>query len=150
MEWIIGGLILLWLISAFGDSDKDEKKEIADIKEKQKAAEEYILKSGDEEAIKQLMLMRASPQSYDQQFKKYSAGNDIMRTAFGVFSGMIAANLVMDAMYAHQLEEALANFDMELAKMGGLENFDVGSADSYFSDSNDDMYSEDSDSEGFF
>jgi hypothetical protein len=131
MEWVIGIIVVLYLIGR-SEQDKEQKatqQEQEEIKSKQQAAEDYIMKSGDEEAIKKLMLMRANPSSYQQQFKQAAGGNDIMRTAFGVFTGMIAANLVMDAIYAHQLQEAITAFNVDLEGMGGLDNFDMASYD---------------------
>jgi hypothetical protein len=133
MEWVIGIIVVLFIMS-MSDNDKEQKEtqqEQEEIKSKLQAAEDYIMKSGDEEAIKKLMLMRASPSSYQQQFKQAAGGNDIMRTAFGVFTGMIAANLVMDAIYAHQLQEAITAFNVELEGMGGLDNFDMASMGDY-------------------
>lgn len=89
------------------------------------AAEEFVLKSGDGEAIAALKRMQADPRQYEQRFKQAAKGNSVMRIALGVFTGMIAAELVTSAIYQHQLQEALAQFDMDLASMGGLENLDV-------------------------
>ena len=105
------------------------KYKIADILRFRQKQDKHLVKSDDEEAIKQLMLMRANPSSYQQQFKQAAGGNDVMRTAFGVFTGMIAANLVMDAMYAHQLQDAIASFNLEVESMGGFDNFDMSSYD---------------------
>jgi hypothetical protein len=133
MEWVIGIIVVLYLIG-MSENNKEQKateKEQEEIKSKQQAAEDYIMKSGDEEAIKKLMLMRADSSSYQQQFKQAAGGNDVMKTAFGVFTGMIAANLVMDAIYAHQLQEAITAFNVELEGMGGLDNFDMASMGDY-------------------
>jgi hypothetical protein len=124
MEWVIIILVILGIIGATNDSaEKKKKKEEAE--RQQQAAEDYIMKSGDEEAIKQLMLMKANPSSYQSQFKEAAGGNSIMRTAFGVFTGFIAADIVTSAIHQHQLEEALANFEAELESVGGLDNFSL-------------------------
>jgi len=144
MEWVIAIIVFLIIIGWGNDNDDEQKtsqEELEEAKIKQQAAEDYILKSGDEEAIKKLMLMRANPSSYQQQFKQAAGGNDTMRTAFGVFSGMIAANLVMDAIHAEQLQEAITAFNLELENMGGLDSFDMASIEDYGST--------DLDSEGF-
>lgn len=124
MEWIIGILIFIIVVSILGNTKGDEeKKKGEEILQQQKAAEEYILRSGDNEAIKQLMLMKANPSSYQHQFQRAASDNNIMRTAFGVFTGFIAADLVTSAIHQHQLEESLANFETELDKIGGIDNF---------------------------
>jgi hypothetical protein len=65
--------------------------------------------------------MKADPRQYEQRFKQAAQRNSVMRIALGVFTGMIAAEMVTGAIYQHQLQEALAQFDMELAGMGGLD-----------------------------
>lgn len=48
-----------------------------------------------------------------------------MKTALGVFTGMIAANLVTSAFHQYQLKEALANFNSQLESIGGLDNLQL-------------------------
>ena len=92
----------------------------------QEAAETFILKSGDREAIAELKAMKANPSRYRDRFKQAAQGNSVMRTALGVFTGVIAADLVTSAIYQSQLSEALLSFDAEIARMGGLENLSLG------------------------
>ena len=94
---------------------------------KQQAAEEYILKSGDREAIAQLREMQKDPRTYGQRLKEAAKGNSVMKTALGVFTGMIAANLVTSAIHQYQLEQALNDFNTQIDSAGGLENMDIGS-----------------------
>ena len=89
------------------------------------AAEMYILKSGNQEAIQEFARMKADPRNYKKNFREASKSNSVMRTAFGVFAGMIAANLVMGAINQMQLDEALASFDSSLEDMGGLDNVEL-------------------------
>ena len=81
------------------------------------AAEEYILKSGDKEAINLLREMQTNPSNYRQRFHRAAKDNIVMKTAFGVFTGFIAADLVTNAIYHSQLENALESFSTELEKM---------------------------------
>lgn len=92
---------------------------------KQTAAEQYILNSGNTEAINSLREMQKNPNSYTEKFKQASKGNSVMRTALGVFTGVIAANLVTSAIHQYQLNEALSNFDAELESMGGIDNLSM-------------------------
>ncbi|MCO6434173.1 hypothetical protein [Nitrosomonas nitrosa] len=88
-------------------------------------AERYILKSGDPEAIDALRQMQSSPEKYNERFTQAAKGNPIMKTALGVFTGMIAANLVTSAFHQYQLKEALANFNSQLESIGGLDNLQL-------------------------
>ena len=109
----------------------------------------------DPEAIKLLREMQKNPSNYNEKFRQASKGNSIMRTALGVFTGIIAANLVTSAIYQHQLSAALEDFDTELESMGGVDNFefdqesDFSSAyldnceDISYADSNDDGIDDD-------
>ncbi|MDC0068048.1 hypothetical protein OAL10_04520 [Gammaproteobacteria bacterium] len=72
MECIIIIAIIALVVKAIeGNSEKEErKKEANEQQARQKAAEDYILNSGDQEAIKQLMLMRANPANYKSPLAK--------------------------------------------------------------------------------
>jgi hypothetical protein len=130
------------LIEAVQSGDKAKTLEIAEkIKEKlniqpeinkQEAAEEYIRKSGDQEAISMLDQIKRNPRQYGESFKQAAKGNSVMKTALGVFTGMIAANLVMGAINQYQLEQALANFNAELENIGGIDNLGLGEYESTF------------------
>lgn len=94
---------------------------------KRSTAEQYILNSGDQEAIQQLREMRKKPGEYKERLRKAAKGNTVMKTALGVFTGMIAANLVTSAFHKPELNHALADFDSKLESMGGLDNINLDS-----------------------
>ena len=129
------------ILEASQSNARPEVLSIADkIKEKiggnilpnlKSAAEGYILHSGDTEAINALRQMQSNPAAYNQQFRQAAKGNSIMRTALGVFTGMIAADFVTSAIHQHQLEEALSNFNAEIEKMGGLDNFPIENGEGF-------------------
>ncbi|WP_290704795.1 hypothetical protein [Amphritea sp.] len=89
------------------------------------AAEMYIMKSGNAEAIAEFSRMKAHPKHYSRNFKKAAKSNSVMKTALGVFTGVIAASLVMGAINQVQLDQALASFDQDLESMGGIDAIDV-------------------------
>jgi len=103
----------------------------------QLVAEQYILDSGDEEAIKSLADMKKDPGTYKEKLKHASKDNSIMRTALGVFTGVIAANLVTGAIHQYQMSEALSNFEAELADLGGVDNFQFDQESNVYSASLD-------------
>ena len=147
------------LIEAAQSGDKTQTLEITKkIKEKlntqseitkQEAAEEYIRKSGDQEAIRMLNQMKNNPRQYAENLRQAAKGNSVMKTAFGVFTGMIAANLVMGAINQYQLEQALANFNAELENMGGIDNLGLGEYQPTFTEVSADSISETSYSDNY-
>ena len=92
------------------------------------AAEHFILNSGDNQAIKTLQQMRADPASYKDRLRQGARDNTVLRTAFGVFTGFIAADLVSTAIHQYQLQQALEAFETELASTGEVEWSGTGSA----------------------
>ena len=141
-------VILDGMLDSISSGDRKESEEFVDkIKEifchnpdsqnKKLAAEQYILNSGDEEAINSLREMQRNPSAYKEKFKEASKGNSIMRTALGVFTGVIAANLVTSAIYQYQLNEALSSFDADLESMGGIDNFSIDQNNDFQSASSD-------------
>jgi hypothetical protein len=140
------------LIDSIQEGDETKTREfVYKIKEKmgshapvnkQIAAEEFIRKSGDSEAIGMLDQMKRDPAQYAHRFKNAAKSNSVMKTAFGVFTGMIAANLVMGAINQFQLEQALAQFDAELQNIGGIDNFGDSSSTVSFSDTTSDISSD--------
>jgi hypothetical protein len=146
-------ILLDSLIEAVHSGDKSRTADVANkIKEKlnaesvmskQKAAEDYIRKSGDPEAIGMLNQMKKGPGQYAEQLRKAAKGNSVMKTAFGVFTGMIAADLVIGAINQYQLEQALSSFNAELESIGGIDNLNVNDTGQYLSETSSD-YSSDS------
>ncbi|RWW97016.1 hypothetical protein [Aestuariirhabdus litorea] len=152
-------ILLDSLIEAVQSGDKAQTLEMAEkIKEKlnaqpeitkQDAAEEYIRKSGDQEAISMLNKIKSNPRQYGENLKQAAKGNSVMKTALGVFTGMIASNLVMGAINQYQIEQALANFNAELENIGGIDNLGLGEYDSTLTDASAINFSEASLSENY-
>ncbi|MBN7796290.1 hypothetical protein [Parahaliea mediterranea] len=97
--------------------------------DKKDAVERYILNSGDQAAILTLHQMRANPAAYQQNLKNGARDNTTLKTALGVFTGFIAADLITSAIHQHQLQQALESFDAELANIGGLDALEFGGAE---------------------
>jgi len=103
MEWLFWIVAVLVGIVMIGSSiEKAEKKaEQTEMLKRRKEAEDYILGSGDADAIKMLMLARANPANYSQVLSGgMNRGNDTLKTALGVMVGVAAGNLVANAITA--------------------------------------------------
>ncbi len=137
------------LHDSINEGDKDETREILDkiksvmsdqspnsLTDRRHIAEEYIMKSGDKEAVELLKKIKKQPGNYGNNLKEAAKGNSILRTGLGVFGGMIAANLVTGAIRQYQLDEALSKFDANVEGNGGLENFQPVDDSNYISASN--------------
>jgi len=108
---------------------------------RQQDAEEFIMKSGDQEAIKMLMLARANPSNYSNVLEGgMNKGNDTLRTALGVMTGVVAGNMISNAITANAISQALAGMetefetalsdtDLELGGDVGDDEFDIFSCD---------------------
>lgn len=141
--WIIIGFVILGAINK--NKEKEEKKKANDeILKRRKEAEDYIMSSGDPEAIKMLMLARANPANYSQVLAGgMNKGNDTLKTALGVMTGVVAGNLISTAITASAIESALQDMQAELGSVdfgdldgGGLAeaNLDVDDGGSLFDD----------------
>ncbi|MDR0576379.1 MAG: hypothetical protein LBI87_02300 [Candidatus Accumulibacter sp.] len=79
------------------------------------------MNSGDQEAIKMLMLARANPANYSQYLAGgMNKGNDTLKTALGVMARVAAGNLVANAITASAVSGALE--DSVQANLGGLDD----------------------------
>lgn len=133
MSWWMWLIVIFGVISMFGNSAEAKKKKAAqeEAQRRQKEAEDYIMKSGDQEAIKQLMLARANPANYSQVMAGgMGKGNDTLRTAVGVMAGVAAGNLVANAVTASALSSALEHAQADLASSA----IDTASSSIDFSD----------------
>lgn len=113
-----------------GNSEEKKKKEEAEreVQRRRKEAEDYIMSSGDPHAIKMLMLARANPANYGQVLTGgMNKGNDTLKTALGVMTGVAAGNLVANAITASAISSALENMDTNLASIdtSALDDFDT-------------------------
>ncbi len=130
--WLILGLIVLGMIGNAGE--QKEKKEAQDeILRRRKEAEDYIMSSGDPEAIKMLMLARANPANYGQILAGgMNRGSDTLKMALGVMTGVAAGNLVASAITASAVSSALQDVqtnlsatDLDVGSAGGDIDFDI-------------------------
>lgn len=118
MSWWMWLILVLVIIGMFGNASEASKKktEQEEAKRRQKEAEDYILNSGDQEAIKQLMLARANPANYSQVMAgSANRGNDTLKTAAGVMAGVAAGNLVANAITASAVSSALEKAQTDIA-----------------------------------
>jgi hypothetical protein len=112
--WI---LLILFILGMIGNSKEKKEKEAAENEtlRRRKEAEDYIMGSGDPEAIKMLMLARANPANYSQVLAGgMNKGNDTLKTALGVMTGVVVGNLVANAITASAISSALENMQTEL------------------------------------
>lgn len=138
MDWfwfIIIAIVVLALIGKNQEKKEAEEKK-AELAKRQKDAEDYIMKSGDEEAIKMLMLARANPSNYSQVLEGgMNKGNDTLKTALGVMTGVVAGNMISNAITANAISQALADmeteFDSALSEtdLASIDDTDIGDED---------------------
>lgn len=112
-----------------GNKEKKAKEEAEkEVLRRRKEAEDYIMSSGDPEAIKMLMLARANPANYSQVLAGgMNKGNDTLKTALGVMTGVVVGNLVANAITASAVSSALENMQAELngSDLGSVASSDV-------------------------
>lgn len=128
MTWWMWLILIFVVIGMFSNNDNEEKekqkKEKEDMIKRRKDAEDFIMKSGDEEAIKTLMLAQANPANYAQTLSGgMNKGNDIIKTALGVMTGVAAGNLISTAITASAISTALEDMESDLASLG--DDFDA-------------------------
>jgi len=113
-------LLILFILGMMGNSKEKKEKEAKAAAEnetlrRRKEAEDYIMGSGDPEAIKMLMLARANPANYSQVLAGgMNKGNDTLKTALGVMTGVVVGNLVANAITASAISSALDDMQAEL------------------------------------
>ena len=138
MEWFWIILIALGVYSLLGNSQekKEAQEKKAELLQRQKEAEDYIMKSGDEEAIKMLMLARANPSNYSQVLEGgMNKGNDTLKMALGVMTGVVAGNMISSAITYNAISQALSDMETELAN--DLSNIDLVSSEGMEADGGD-------------
>lgn len=100
MEWWVWLIIIFIIFGMIGSNkEKEEKKKANEVMlKRRKEAEDYIMNSGDPEAIKMLMLARANPANYSQVLAGgMNKGNDTLKMALAVMTGVAAGNLLSTA-----------------------------------------------------
>ena len=129
MAWWVWLIIAFIIMGMIGSADEQRKKKEAEeeILRRRKEAEDYIISSGDPEAIKMLMLARANPANYGQILAGgMNKGSDTLKIALGVMTGVAAGNLVASAITASAISSALQDMQTDLTAL----NADISSAGS--------------------
>lgn len=124
MAWWMWLILFFIIVGMFGgNKEKKEKEEAAkEVLRRRKEAEDYIMSSGDQEAIKMLMLARANPANYSQVLSGgMNKGNDTLKTALGVMTGVVAGNLLANAVTVSAISSALEGMEAQ------INNVDIGS-----------------------
>lgn len=135
--WLIIGILVFGIIGGMSQAkeDKEKKKVEEEALRRRKEAEDYILNSGDPEAIKMLMLARANPQNYNQIIAGgMNKGNSTIDTALGVMTGVVVGSMVSDAIRTATISSALN--DMQTSFKSDAQ---VSSADTFFDSSDIDF-----------
>jgi hypothetical protein len=133
MTWWMWLLVVLFGLGLISNNNKEaeEKKAVSEANQenlrRRKEAEDYIMSSGDPEAIKMLMLARANPANYSQVLAGgMNKGNDTLKIALGVMTGVMVGNLVANAITASAISSALEGMQADLSK--SLSEIDVSDA----------------------
>lgn len=122
MTWWMWAILVFIILGMIGTKKEDEEKKQAleENLKRRKEAEDYIMSSGDSEAIKMLMLARANPANYSQVLAGgMNKGNDTLKTALGVMTGVVVGNLVANAITASAISSALDGMQADLSKSLG-------------------------------
>lgn len=121
---LIGFMIILGQIGMAKEAliDKPAAKRAATkALVKRQEAEDYIMSSGDPEAIKMLMLARANPASYSQILSGgMNKGNNTLKTALGVMTGVVAGNMISNAVTASAIQSALDDIGINSSDGGAF------------------------------
>jgi large-conductance mechanosensitive channel len=133
MEWWVWLIIAFVIMGMIGDAEEQKKKREAqkEMLKRRKEAEDYIMSSGDPEAIKMLMLARANPANYGQILAggMNNRGSNTLKTALGVMTGVAAGNLVANAITASAISSAmqanLTALNVDVSNAGSDFDFDI-------------------------
>lgn len=120
MTWWMWVLLVLLIIGAVENNKekKQKEEELLEFQRRRKEAEDYIMSSGDPEAIKMLMLARANPANYRQILTGgMNKGSETLKTALGVMAGVAAGNLIANAVSAAAISNALESMNSNLASI---------------------------------
>jgi hypothetical protein len=107
-------LAIFFVLAGISQSAEDNKRKEAakeaakEAEKRRKEAEDYIMNSGDLEAIKMLMLARANPAAQAQFFNGAAAGgNSTLKTAMAVAAGVAVGEVVAGAAVASAMSNVL-------------------------------------------
>lgn len=114
MTWWVWLIVIIFVVGIFGKGEEEKKRQQAanEAEKRRKEAEDYIMNSGDPEAIKAMMLARANPVGQGQiSNATQSSGNSALKTAAGVVAGVVVgeavASTVAAAAVSHVLDDAV-------------------------------------------
>jgi hypothetical protein len=93
------------------------------------AIEEYVLRTGDPTAIRTVQEARGNVRALGAKLRLGAANNSVLKTALGVFAGVIAAELVLDVARRAELKRALGEFNDRLIALGGPEHLALDPAE---------------------
>lgn len=110
----------------------DEVKElVASIRKRvedtllKNSVEEFVMRSGDIQAMQTINRMRGSPKHYMRYLKNGAKNNSVLKIAFGVFAGILAADVVRAALTESMRIQALAQLDQAIDEAGGLQHIHI-------------------------
>lgn len=133
MTWWMWLIVVVVVFGMFGNAKESTKREEAETEavKRRKEAEDYIMNSGDKEAITALKLAQANPANYTQSLaKSMNSGNDTLKTALGVMTGVVAGNMISNAITTAAISNALEDMQADLGS--SFDSFDGGGFDSDF------------------
>lgn len=110
MTWWMWLLLIFFILGIFGKGAEGKKRQEAanEAERRRKEAEDYIMNSGDQEAIKAMMLARANPSAQGQLLNgAATGGNSTLKTAAGVAAGVVVGEVVAGAVAASAVSNAL-------------------------------------------
>jgi hypothetical protein len=121
--WLIIGLVIFGVIGS--NKEKEEKSAVKKVEHEEmvrrrKDAEEYIMASGDKQAIMQLKLAQANPSNYVQTLSQgMNSGNSTLKTALGVMAGVAIGSMIADAVMMAQINNALQSMQAQFNQIDG-------------------------------
>lgn len=122
--WLLAIFVVLGGINKGAEENKRKEaaKEAAKEAEKRrKEAEDYIMNSGDPEAIKMLMLARANPATQGQLlYSGATGGNSTLNTAIAVAAGVAVGEVVAGAVAVSVMSNALEDAANSSISASGL------------------------------
>lgn len=130
MDWWVWLIIGFVVLGVMGKVEEDKKK--AAILKRIKEGEDYIMRSGDPQAIKMLMLARANPNNYSKILSGgMNKGSGTLKTALGVMTGVVAGNLIATAITASAIQSALESMQADISSLdlGSLNDSQLVDAD---------------------
>ena len=112
MEWWMWVILVAGVLSVVGHiSQKKEraaKEKARELLKRREEAENYIMESGYEEAIKTLMLARANPKKYSETLSDgMKNGNETLTTGLGMLTGLATAAISGISIFGRQIAEAV-------------------------------------------